>query len=211
MRVCFGTFILDEATRLLYRAGVPVPLEPKALELLALLIRRRPAAVSKQEIHDQVWPDTFVSESTVSSLVAQVRRALGGDGAALVRTVHGFGYAFEADAVPAPSDPQAAPLAAHVDWDGRILRLVPGENVLGRSEDLRLRIDVEGVSRRHARIVADAGRFTLEDLGSKNGTFLGDERLRAPVELADGDVVRFGHTAVVFCIPPPSAVTVTED
>jgi len=100
MRVCFGDFVLDRATRQLSRNGEVRPLEPKAYALLDLLIRRRPAAVSKQEIRDALWPATFVSESHLSSLAARVRRALdtGAAGPGFLRTVHGFGYAFEAEA-----------------------------------------------------------------------------------------------------------------
>jgi hypothetical protein len=49
--------------------------------------------------------------------------------------------------------------------------LTGGENVIGRDPDVSVRIEAPGVSRRHARILAEGGRFTLEDLGSKNGTF----------------------------------------
>src|SRR6266581_4003588 len=100
MRVRFGDFVLDRATRQLLKNGEPRPLEPKAYALLDLLISRRPAAVSKQEIRDGLWPDTFVSESHLSSLAARVRRALdtGPGGPSCVRTVHGFGYAFSAEA-----------------------------------------------------------------------------------------------------------------
>jgi hypothetical protein len=186
-------------------------LEPKGFELLQLLVSRRPAAVSKQEIRDRVWPQTFVSESTLSSLVAQVRKALDDSGKAVpIRTVHGFGYAFEAEAA---TEPEAAPrrrATARLEWEGRILRIVPGENILGRGEELRLRVDVPGVSRQHARIVADQQRFTIEDLGSKNGTFVGETRVSGPTDLADRDIVRLGHTEIVFRIAAGSRSTATE-
>ena len=174
-------------------------LEPKAYELLDLLIGRRPAAVSKAEIRDRVWPKTFVSESTLSSLVSQVRGALENEGGlAFLRTVHGYGYAFEGEAVEdgARRSPERA--TAHVEWEGALLRLSEGENLIGRDDDVAVRIDVAGVSRRHARITALGGRFTLDDLGSKNGTFLREERLLAPADLEDGDAFRLGQTRLVF-------------
>ncbi|HXY41798.1 MAG TPA: hypothetical protein VEQ10_19130 [Vicinamibacteria bacterium] len=56
MGILFGAFALDRATRQLQRGAELRPLEPKAYALLELLISRRPAAVSKQEIRDRLWP-----------------------------------------------------------------------------------------------------------------------------------------------------------
>jgi DNA-binding winged helix-turn-helix (wHTH) protein len=213
MRVRFGDFVLDRATRQLLRNGELRPLEPKAYQLLDLLIRRRPAAVSKQEIRDGLWPDTFVSESHLSSLAARVRRALdtGGDGPGFVRTVHGFGYAFGAEATEEESGRRPLRAVAQIEWDGGVLLLTEGENVIGRGEEVAVRIDLESVSRRHARIVVDGGRFTLEDLGSKNGTYLREQRLEAPAVIEDGDAFRLGRTMVVFSVLRSRGATITED
>jgi adenylate cyclase len=54
------------------------------------------------------------------------------------------------------------------------------------------------VSRRHARILVSAGRATLEDLGSKNGTWLRGKRVTSPSELADGDVITVGSVVLKF-------------
>jgi DNA-binding winged helix-turn-helix (wHTH) protein len=212
MRVCFGDFVLDRATRQLSRNGEVRPLEPKAYALLDLLISRRPAAVSKEEIRDALWPATFVSESHLSSLAARVRRALdtGAGGPGFLRTVHGFGYAFEADAAEVDDKRRPERAGAQIEWDRGVLQLVEGENVLGRGEEVAVRIDVDGVSRRHARIVARGGRFTLEDLGSKNGTFLRDRRLEGPIVLEDGDGFRLGRTTLVFSVRRDRGTTLTE-
>ena len=89
--------------------------------------------------------------------------------------------------------------------------LMEGENLIGRGEEMAVRIDADGVSRRHARIVADAGRFTLEDLGSKNGTYLRERRLEEPAVIESGDVFRLGRTTLVFSVPRRGAMTLTED
>jgi DNA-binding winged helix-turn-helix (wHTH) protein len=96
MSLWFGDFELDPDRRLLLRAGEPVPLEPKAYELLALLLARRPRALSRTQIRDVVWPDTHVSESTLAVVVNAIRRALDDDARAprFIQTVHGFGYSF---------------------------------------------------------------------------------------------------------------------
>ena len=213
MRVRFGDFVLDRATRQLSKNGEVRRLEPKAYELLDLLISRRPAAVSKQEIRDGLWPATFVSESHLSSLAARVRRALdtGAEGPSFLRTVHGFGYAFGADATEEESGRRVERAVAQIEWERGNLRLMEGGNLIGRGEDAAVRIDVEGVSRRHARIVADGGRFTLEDLGSKNGTYLREQRLEGPAALEDGDAFRLGRTPLVFRLSRSLRTTVIED
>jgi DNA-binding winged helix-turn-helix (wHTH) protein len=210
MRVHFGTFVFDREARQLRKGDSPRRLKPKAFELLDLLVARRPAAVSKQEIRDRLWPDTFVSESTLSSLAAQVRRALGTDGSTWVRTVHGFGYAFAAEATEERPRRSLASVAAHLTWNRRTIVLLDGENVIGRDPGVAVRIDAPGVSRRHARILAEGGRFTLEDLGSKNGTYRNEKRLSPSAELADGDEIRLGQTLLVFRVLREGAPTATE-
>jgi DNA-binding winged helix-turn-helix (wHTH) protein len=87
---------LDPERRQLFRRDTPLPLEPKAYELLTPLLARCPRALSKAQIHEVLWPGTFVSESALAGLVADLRAVLHDDARRprLIRTVHGFGYAF---------------------------------------------------------------------------------------------------------------------
>jgi DNA-binding winged helix-turn-helix (wHTH) protein len=210
MRVSFQGFVLDTAMPQLFRGGARVHLEPKALELLELLVARRPEAVAKTEIQRRLWPDTFVSESSLTGLVAQVRKALGDDRRQerFLRTVHGFGYAFSGEIATAAAQEPAA--RARLIWEDSVFLLPPGENVLGRSEEATVRIDAPGVSRRHARIVVTDDRATIEDLASKNGTFVGERRLDGPTPLHDGDRVRLGRQLFVFRRAGSAAPTWTE-
>ena len=92
----FGGFTFDHDTRQLILNAGEVHLSPKAFELLALLLAHRSRAVSKAELQQHLWPSTFVEETNVAGLVAEIRRALG-DAASnptFVRTVYGFGYRF---------------------------------------------------------------------------------------------------------------------
>ena len=100
MPLVFGDFALDQERRQLLREGQPVRLEPKVYELLGLLIERRPKALNKAQIRDVLWPGTFVSESALAGLVTDLRAVLDDDPrqAKYIRTVHGFGYAFCAEA-----------------------------------------------------------------------------------------------------------------
>ncbi len=213
MRVSFGRFVLDRATRQLLCGGEERHLEPKAFELLDLLLTRRPGAVSKSEIQQRLWPDVFVSESSLTGLVAQIRQALADarKRPRFIRTVHGFGYAFsgEASQEPPVEGGKGGPVP-RVVWEEQVLPLKPGENLLGRDEDVAVRVDAPGVSRHHARIVVAEGEATLEDLGSKNGTFLGERRLEAPAVLRDGETFQLGRQLLVFRSSGTMSSTLTE-
>src|SRR5436309_4054140 len=78
-RICFGPFTLDAETRQLTQGSDqhPVHLSPKAYELLAFLIDVRPRAIAKGELHERLWPSTFVSDATLASVVGELRQALG--------------------------------------------------------------------------------------------------------------------------------------
>lgn len=72
-----------------------------------------------------------------------------------------------------------------------------GELTVGREQGaVSLAIDDSGVSRQHARFVADGFSVSVEDLGSSNGTFVNGERITQPVELAAGDEVQVGGTVL---------------
>jgi len=73
---------------------------------------------------------------------------------------------------------------------------------IGRTPNCDVIIDHTTVSRQHAAIKLEEGRFRLYDLGSTNGTFLGEQRVREPVTLADGATVRFGEVECIFKIVP---------
>ena len=70
---------------------------------------------------------------------------------------------------------------------------------LGRSPECDVCLESLGVSRRHAELREVGDTVTLYDLGSSNGTHLNEQRIQAPVELKDGDVVRLGAAVLKFC------------
>ena len=97
-----------------------------------------------------------------------------------------------------------------VMWGERAFPPEEGENVLGRDAGLAVTLDWPGVSRRHARIVLTGVRAILEDLGSKNGTFVAEKRLTAPRALAPGDTICLGRLLLMFHVPPTALSTRTE-
>jgi TolB-like protein/DNA-binding winged helix-turn-helix (wHTH) protein/Tfp pilus assembly protein PilF len=96
MQVTFGDFVLDSDSRELRRGSEPVRLSPKALQLLQILIAERPKAVSKADLQNRLWPDTFVVEKNLANLISEIREALKEDPAdpRFIRTVPRYGYAF---------------------------------------------------------------------------------------------------------------------
>ena len=216
MKVGFGQFTFDSDTRELLDAGTRVHLSPKAFDLLRLLLERRPAVVGKQEIHDRVWQDTFVSEANLSVVVAEIRQVLRDDSrqARFVRTVHRVGYAFSGevqDLSPAPPPGSSiAPVPCWLVRDGRTIALAGGENVVGRDPRCAIWVDASGVSRRHARIDVGAGGATIVDLASSNGTFVGGSRVADRQRLADGDVIELGAALLVFRVWSDAEAARTE-
>jgi DNA-binding winged helix-turn-helix (wHTH) protein len=190
MQVRFGDFVLDSDARELLAGGRPVKLSPKAFELLLALVEARPKALSKSALQDRLWPDTFVVEANLSNLVGELRAALGDDprAARFVRTVHGFGYAFRDTTGRQPPRGQGAGAAFRLVWKGGREELAEGEHVLGRDPDLALCLGSPSVSRRHAQLRIIGGAAVIEDLGSKNGTFLNGEKVTSPMALSDGDL-----------------------
>src|SRR5215468_8587554 len=79
MRVYFGDLAIDRDARQLLRGEQEVHLGPKAYDLLDLLLRHRPQVVAKEKIRDRLWPSTFVSESTLLTVVTDLRTALEDD------------------------------------------------------------------------------------------------------------------------------------
>ena len=201
MRARFGPFTLDRETRQLLRDGSELHLSPKAFDLLCSLVEHRPKVMDKAQLQARIWPDTYVVDANLNVLIGEIRRALADAPRQprFIRTVHGVGYAFcgsveDVHAMPASARPMPCWLVTN---DGTI-RLAEGENIVGRDPDCRVWLDSPSVSRRHARIVVFSAerRVSLDDLNSKNGTFLRGGNVRERVDLSDGDELTFGSVQV---------------
>jgi DNA-binding winged helix-turn-helix (wHTH) protein len=211
MAVRFGHFLFDRGARELRRGTKGVALSPKAFQLLDALLEVCPRALSHQELHDRIWPDVHVTHTSLPRVVNELRQALGEEPREprYVRTVHGYGYAFNAKAVAtedrrrttgAGPDLGKAPslVTFSLVWGGRQIPLAEGETVIGRDPKCTVRIDSARVSRRHARISVGGASATIEDLGSKNGTRIGSRPVEGVIPLSDGDVIVIGPAALVF-------------
>jgi DNA-binding winged helix-turn-helix (wHTH) protein len=92
----FGPFRLIPRTRMLLRAGEPVELGPKALEILLTLVENRGRSLTKDELMNAIWPGAAVEESSVGAKIFQLRKILNDDPARprYVATVPEGGYRF---------------------------------------------------------------------------------------------------------------------
>jgi DNA-binding winged helix-turn-helix (wHTH) protein len=196
----FGKVEFDPVTRRVSCEGVEVHLPPKAFDLLEALLDAAPRVVSKRELHARLWPGGVVADATLVALVKQLRAALNDrDRAApLIRTVHRVGYALNIP--PERREPPGPSVAARwLNLGRRRMPLAPGENIVGRDEAAGIRLDDPMVSRRHARIMVNASGALIEDLGSKNGTFVEGRQIAAgPTPLRDGIQVAFGTVLVIY-------------
>src|SRR5919107_1904231 len=95
----FDDVRVEPAAFRVWKAGAPVAVEPKALEVLLFLIQNRGRVVQKRELLDTVWRDTFVGENALTREIAQLRKALGEDArrARYIETVPTRGYRFIAE------------------------------------------------------------------------------------------------------------------
>jgi DNA-binding winged helix-turn-helix (wHTH) protein len=170
-----------------------VHLSPKAFDLLDILLASRARTVSKAELQQRLWPDTFVEEANLAGLVAEIRRALRDPASNLVfvRTVYAFGYRFVGEVTVVEGDLRSGSDRArlYLVSDHGEMMLMDGANVIGRAPDATIQIDSPGVSRHHARIVVADGRATLEDVESK--------RRFDVVELRASDCLRVDELFVV--------------
>jgi DNA-binding winged helix-turn-helix (wHTH) protein len=209
----FARFSINSDTRQLLADGSDIHLSPKAFELLLLLVEHRARALSKTELQERLWPSTFVGETNLATLVAEIRRALDDSprDSQYVRTVHRFGYRFVADVAEARtqrSGPEGG-VRMHLTTAGRQFMLAEGAALIGRARDAAIRIDSGGVSRHHAQIVVSGGEARVEDLGSKNGTFVDGIPVTGTRLLRDGNEIRVGPVALTFRVATPTEATET--
>jgi DNA-binding winged helix-turn-helix (wHTH) protein len=109
----FGAFVLDTGNRSLVRDGVPVALNARYFDALALLVREQGRLVGKQRFFDEVWAGSVVTDAALTQCIKEVRRQLGDDATAprFVRTVAGHGYCFVAPVLEDSADAEIIAIA----------------------------------------------------------------------------------------------------
>ena len=213
MKYIFSPFSFETVSGELLLEGRRIPLLGTASELLRVLIEERHRVVSKDELLRRVWRGAAVEEGNLSTYITKLRTSLDDDPHAprFIRTHHGRGYRFIAEVTGAtrPAAGARRPSGFVLEWDGRELPLLRGENIVGRTAGAGgIAIADPHVSGAHARIVVDGDCATIEDLQSKNHTFVGPVRVIGPHALRLGDVIRLGGPTVVFRRATVKTVTV---
>jgi DNA-binding winged helix-turn-helix (wHTH) protein len=108
-RLRFGTFLLDFERGSLFADDSEVSLRPKTFAVLCFLVANRGRLVSKDELFDAVWSGIAVTDDALVQSVGELRRALGADGARLIKTIPRRGYRFEAEIETVPEIPNQTP------------------------------------------------------------------------------------------------------
>lgn len=198
-RFRFDKFCFDSDQKALLRGSEPVRLTPRAFRLLELLLRRRPKAVSKRDLLDHVWSGHIVEEANLKTLVLEIRTALEERGGRpeVVRTVYGYGYAFTGEVEEETETGSAESQAVvSVRWNVQSVLLPMGAHLIGRRPDCVVSIDDPSVSRVHARLEISRDVLRIEDLRSKNGTFVDGRRITEPTELLNRCEILIGEVNV---------------
>ena len=210
-----GAWLVEPSLDRISHNGREVRLRPRAMDVLVHLALAAGAMASRQQLVDAVWQTEFVSDHALTQVFAELRAALGDDARnpRYIENVPRRGYRLVAAVTPLaavpPQQRDAAPPFKLQGPDGDH-PLVQGANVIGRTGDADICIDRTEVSRCHARIVVQGTTVTIEDLGSKNGTYVSGERLERPLLLTSGDEIWIGRSVARFRFLIEGEPTMTE-
>lgn len=191
-----------------------VRLRPKLMDLLAAFAHNPGEVLSKHCLLDLVWSDVTVGDASLTVAVGELRDALGDDpeSPTYIETIPRRGYRLIAGVSGIATNKVMGENSRFwLSGAGLEIVLPEGESLLGRAPEAHVRIESPKVSRRHAKISIDGDTAVIEDLGSKNGTFVGDTRVDGPTALKHGDQIRLGQLAAILSLVIAShESTVTE-
>ena len=204
----FGSFRLDLSSGELRREAEEIAIEPRVFALLAYLVENSGRVITREELIEKLWPDTHVTDASLSQAVASLRSALDDNAQTpkYLATLPRRGYKFVAKV---SEDRTPTGCAYHLLYGLQDFVLAPGENIIGRSGDAAVRIRSDDVSRHHARVVISSTGARIEDLGSRNGTIVSGERIQRPRDLNDGDEIVVGGAKLLFQVSRATRSTAT--
>jgi DNA-binding winged helix-turn-helix (wHTH) protein len=207
----FDAFTLDLSRSCLRCGADDVRLRPKSFDVLRYLAEHPGRLVGKEELLGAVWRNACVTDNSLVQCLIEIRRALHDDAQAIIRTVPRRGYIFDISVIEAhdTTTPARRPIVHWLICEGREQPLPEGSHVIGRDRSASISLRSPTVSREHARVVVERGIAMLEDLGSKNGTLVCGQPVKAPVRLADGDEIRIGAFQLTFRIVSSDGATAT--
>jgi DNA-binding winged helix-turn-helix (wHTH) protein len=210
-----GDWLVEPTLDRISRGADVVQLRPRAMDVLARLAVAGGKLAGKRDLIDAVWRTEFVSEHALTQVIAELRAALGDDARnpTYIENIPRRGYRLVATVTPvAESLPPVheASLPFKLQGSDGDHPLTQGANVIGRTSDADICVDRTEVSRCHARIFIEGITATIEDLGSKNGTYLNGELLQRPAVLSNGDEIWIGRSVARFRFLVEGEPTMTE-
>jgi DNA-binding winged helix-turn-helix (wHTH) protein/TolB-like protein/Tfp pilus assembly protein PilF len=153
----FGEFTLDLTRARLLRGGQEVKLRPKSFDVLKYLVANNQRLVTKGEIIQAVWPDSFVTDDSVVQCLRDVRRAMADDNQQYIKTVPRRGYIFDAPI----SDPDCQTAVYTEQLDSLRVVIDGEEDGAGAAGDKPVRVKSESRVRRFAHHASLSGRSKL--------------------------------------------------
>jgi len=192
-----GEWLVEPMANRVSLGDTSVQLEQRVIAVLVCLARNAGEVVTRSQLVDSVWDEGFVADNTITHAVAELRKALGDShrNPTFIETIHRRGYRLIA---PVQFDVASSFMnsATHFSYlavaRGIEFPLIDGANLIGRGPDTTIMIPSMKVSRHHAKITVEHDVASLEDLGSKNGTYLNGTKIQEPVQLDGGDLVGVG-------------------
>jgi DNA-binding winged helix-turn-helix (wHTH) protein len=196
----FGPFTLDVEGAELRKGDEKVSIRPKCFDLLVYLIENAGRVISKEELLDKIWSDVVVNDATLNRTVTELRAALGdnADDPKYVKTVSRKGYKFIGEISGAPREVADTSVEFVLVYNDREFPLRNGEQIIGRGHGAAIPLYGKATSREHARIIVASGNVTLQDLGSRNGTYVNGIRVAGSIDLRSGDEIRIGADRLVL-------------
>jgi len=169
------------------------------MDVLTVLALAAGKLVSKRDLIDAVWRTEFVSDHALTQVIAELRAALGDDAGnpSFIENIPRRGYRLVEDVIliaESVTPAGSVSLPFKLQTDDRDHPLVQGVNVIGRTGDADICVDQTEVSRCHAKITIQGTTAIIEDLGSKNGTYVNGRQLDGPTTLNNSDEIWIGRS-----------------
>ncbi len=194
-----GSWMVEPTLDRITCDGREVRLRPRAMDVLTALALAAGELVSKRSLIDEVWRTEFVSDHALTQVIAELRAALGDSAGSptYIENIPRRGYRLVASVTPvvesAASD-HCVSVPFKLETDNGSQSLTQGQNVIGRTGEADISLDKTEVSRCHAMITVQGTTAVIEDLGSKNGTYVNGRRLDGPATLNNGDEIWIGRS-----------------
>jgi DNA-binding winged helix-turn-helix (wHTH) protein len=194
-----GSWMVEPTLDRISKNGRAVRLRPRAMDVLTALALSAGDLVSKRSLIDEVWRTEFVSDHALTQVIAELRAALGDNAGnpTFIENIPRRGYRLVAPVTPvleSVASNNGVSMPFKLETENGSQPLIQGQNVIGRTEEADICLDKTEVSRCHAMITVQGTTAIIEDLGSKNGTYVNGRQLEGPATLNNGDEIWIGRS-----------------